>query len=94
MRLWVLFRLPRYNKPGMQDVSDRGPCPAATAKEYDGVNDGQNGGRFCWAISGTLCDGDVQGTYAKKFLSCLSCHVFTQMQEEEHRHFVLLPTKK
>ena len=32
-------------------------------------------GQFCWAVAGTLCDGEVQGTAAQKIGDCLQCEV-------------------
>lgn len=32
-------------------------------------------GHSCWAIAGTLCDGEVQGTMAQKIGYCSSCKV-------------------
>jgi len=72
-------------------VDELGTCPAAVSKESDGVNGGVNGGRICWAVAGTLCNGEVQGTFSKKFMNCLQCPVYTKVQEEEERAFVLLP---
>ena len=58
-------------------------CPVLQAREYDGVNDGQNGGRFCWAIAGTLCQGKVQGTFAQKALDCMKCEFYAQVVHEQ-----------
>jgi hypothetical protein len=30
-------------------------------------------GRPCWAVAGTFCDGEVQGTFAKKLINCMDC---------------------
>ncbi|MDH3394209.1 MAG: hypothetical protein OEL66_09380 [Desulfobulbaceae bacterium] len=32
-------------------------------------------GHSCWAIAGTLCEGEVQGTMAQKLGFCTSCQV-------------------
>ena len=32
----------------------------------------------CWLIAGTLCGGMVQGVFAKKFDSCITCEVYKQ----------------
>ena len=78
-----------------QPVSDNraasGACPATLMSEYDGVNEGNRGGRFCWAIAGTMCRGETQGICARKLMDCLSCDFFQRVQEEEGRFFVLAP---
>ena len=33
-------------------------------------------GHSCWAIAGTLCGGEVQGTAAKKEQNCIMCDVY------------------
>ncbi len=32
-------------------------------------------GHSCWAIAGTLCDGEVQGTVAQKIGYCTTCKI-------------------
>ncbi len=72
-------------------VADLGACPAAMDFSADSLNGGKNGGRICWAITGTLCDGEIQGTFAQKRLSCMSCEFYKQVEEEEgHDNFKML----
>ena len=51
---------------GGSKVSELGECPAAKA----GM------GHSCWAIAGTLCGGEVQGTFAEKERNCMACEVY------------------
>jgi hypothetical protein len=60
-----------------------GVCPATVASSHDGVNNGKNAGRICWAIVGTFCGEKIQGTFAQKGISCMSCDVFKRVKEEE-----------
>ncbi|MEW6599866.1 MAG: two-CW domain-containing protein [Nitrospirota bacterium] len=60
-----------------------GVCPAASDTSANGLNNGKNGGRLCWAIAGTFCGGKVQGDFAMKQVSCMSCEVFKQIKHEE-----------
>jgi hypothetical protein len=69
--------------PEGENVAELGVCPAATDNSYDGINFGKNAGRFCWSVAGTLCDGQVQGTFAEKRISCISCDFFKLVQKEE-----------
>ena len=77
-------------QPGGENAGELGVCPAAIDKDSDGFNSGKNGGRLCWAISGTFCKGEKQGTFAKKRLTCVGCDFFNLVQKEEGRGFVLL----
>ncbi len=70
-------------QPGGSKVSELGVCNAALEKRVDGVNGGANGGRSCWAISGTLCGGKVQGTFAVKLANCMQCEFFQRVSHEE-----------
>ena len=47
-------------------VSEFGECVASK----EGL------GHSCWAIAGTLCGGEVQGTFAQKEHNCMQCDVY------------------
>ena len=68
--------------------SEDGTCPASTELYMDGVNDGKNAGRACWAVAGTLCGDGVQGDYARKLKSCLECEFYIQVRNEEGDRFI------
>ncbi|MEW6051912.1 MAG: two-CW domain-containing protein [Candidatus Zixiibacteriota bacterium] len=86
---WQLMNCGR--EPGGENADQLGICPVSTSKIHDGINHGTNAGRVCWAVTGTLCGGKVQGSFAVKFGNCLKCPVFKQVTVEEERSFVLLP---
>ncbi len=69
-----------FNKCGREQggkrVDELGVCPAATDTSFDGINHGLNGGRVCWAIAGTFCEGKIQGAFADKRHSCVKCNFF------------------
>jgi hypothetical protein len=67
-----------------------GVCPAATNEEFDKIHGGHNAGRACWAIAGTVCEGRVQDTLAKKYKKCGQCDFYTIVKQEEGDK--LLPT--
>lgn len=74
------------------ETGSTGPiCPAAMPSCFDGTNGGTRSGRFCWAISGTLCDGAVQGSYAEKLESCLKCDFYLLVERQEGRRLRLSP---
>lgn len=64
-----------------------GVCPAATNSRLHEVNDGINAGRSCWALAGTLCGGQIQGTYAQKLGSCLNCDFFSYVRNQQGGEF-------
>lgn len=75
-------------QPGGAKVEELGLCPAATEERYQGANNGEYGGRACWVISGTLCGGKLQGTYAAKSKNCLECDFYIAVRKEEGRDFL------
>jgi hypothetical protein len=78
---WELINCGR--EPGGARVEEQGLCPAPVDAEADGVNGGRNGGRVCWAIAGTFCGPDVQGSEAARLSTCLSCEFFSRVLKEE-----------
>ncbi len=71
---------------GSQSV-DLGVCPAALEVRNKGMHNGKNGGRSCWIISGTLCNGETQGSFATKITSCIECDFYQLVAEEEKEAF-------
>ena len=81
LNCWEIKKCGR--EPGGHSVPERGICPAPANTSSNGVNSGKNGGRICWAIAGTFCGGKIQGDFAQKSVSCMSCNVFRLVKEEE-----------
>jgi hypothetical protein len=79
-------------EPGGGKTNDMGVCPASTNSRLHGVHGGINSGRACWVVSGTMCDGEIQGTFANKFSSCKQCEVCLLVKEEETPAFKLSAT--
>ena len=69
-------------EPGGTNVNELGVCLIATYTQFNGINGGINGGRICWAISGTLCNGRFQGSLAEKQRYCMSCSFYKTLIEE------------
>jgi len=74
-------------EPGGSKVKELGVCVAATETRLNGIHGGINGGRACWAIAGTLCDGKVQGTFAQKIDDCMDCDFYQLVYEENKEDF-------
>lgn len=37
-------------------------------------------GQECWKVAGTMCGGQVQGTYAQKLANCMECEVYKKVK--------------
>ena len=81
-----------YKKCGREldgsNAAELGVCPSVTEARVDGLNSGKNGGRTCWAVTGTLCGGQIQGTFAQKLTNCMSCEFYQLVKEEEGSGYV------
>lgn len=73
---------------GGAKAHELGICPVTIAVKLDGVHGGKNAGRACWVVAGSLCKGELQGTFAKKFENCEKCDFYLQVREEEYPRFV------
>ena len=70
-------------QPGGLLEDEKGVCPAAVDTKHDGKNNGENGGRYCWKVAGTLCGGKVEGTFAAIMRNCSSCCQFYNLVKQE-----------
>jgi hypothetical protein len=66
-----------------------GRCPVPAMSMYDGINDGKDGGRVCWMIAGSACQGDIQGTFAQKLEACSDCDFYESVRVEEGKNLQL-----
>lgn len=85
LNCWQYMRCGR--QAGGAHVQDQGLCPASREQAVDGLHGGTCGGRVCWAISGTLCGGTVQGSFAGKIENCMECDFYRLVRSEEGRVF-------
>ncbi len=81
LNFWQVMACGR--EQGGKNAADLGVCPAAADQSYDGINPGKFGGRICWAVAGTYCGGWVQGSFAEKRPSCLTCAFYQMVQEQQ-----------
>jgi CBS domain-containing protein len=70
-------------EPGGVHAEGSGICPATTASSVYGLHSGINGGRVCFAITGTLCGGEPQGDLAAKSVECPQCEFYKLVAKEE-----------
>ena len=81
LNCWEYMKCER--EPGGKKADELGVCPACVDTSFDGINSGKNAGRICWAVAGTCCGGEIQGTFAEKRGSCVTCHFYRVVQEQE-----------
>ncbi len=76
-------------QPGGIKTAELGVCPVALEVRLSGVHGGTNGGRVCWVIAGSLCGGQVQGSFATKLGNCMNCEFYKMVKVEEGDKFIL-----
>ena len=72
---------------GGTKVTELGECPASTEKRLHGIHGGNNAGRACWVVAGSMCGGKIQGTYAEKYDNCTLCDFYMKVKSEEYADF-------
>jgi len=88
-----------YKKCGRETgglkVHEFGVCPAITDIFADGINEGEYGGRICWAVAGTFCESKIKGTFAKDKFSCINCDFYQLVVAEEslEKYQILMPVQ-
>ena len=85
LNCWELMKCGR--QPGGEKVDELGVCPASIESRADGMNSGKMGGRSCWTITGTFCDGEIQGEFASKMSDCVDCEFYRLVTHEEGLNF-------
>jgi eukaryotic-like serine/threonine-protein kinase len=64
-----------------------GVCPASTDVRFDGIHYGVNAGRTCWVIPESMCHGQTQGDFRRKFRTCAQCDFYARVKTEEGEKF-------
>ncbi len=88
MNCWEIKKCAR--EPGGNKSQELGVCPAASDLSCDGMNNGKNGGRMCWAVAGTFNGSEAKGVFVQNQPSCMNCEVFKQIKAEEGSSFSLM----
>lgn len=65
-----------------KNVAELGVCPVLENNALHGTHGGIKAGRCCWIVAGTLCNGDIQGTYASKHESCRKCNFYKKVKSQ------------
>ncbi|MHB8883014.1 MAG: two-CW domain-containing protein [Thermodesulfovibrionales bacterium] len=73
-------------------VSRSNVCPVCTETKLHGTHDGINGGRACWAVPHTKCDGRTQGDFGKELRICMECDFYRLVKAEENGAYQLSAT--
>jgi len=87
LNCWEITKCGR--EPGGENIEELGVCSATIDTSSNGTNQGINGGRLCWAVTGTLSGKNVCGHISKNKSSCTACDVFKKIKAEEGSEFSL-----
>lgn len=67
-----------------------GVCPTSVESKYHGINNGKNGGRFCWFVDDTNCKEKSRKSFIDRFEHCQQCAFFLLVQKQENRNLVVV----
>ena len=73
---------------GGNKALDLGLCLAVIEVSLDGDHDGEFGGRACWVLAGTKCNGHILGTFAQKYKECEKCDFYEYVKKQEGDEFL------
>jgi len=77
-------------EPGGENSEQLGVCPATVEDKFNGINNGRNGGRFCWFVEETNCSRISNEAFIDRFELCQKCAFFLLVQKQETRHMVVV----
>ena len=87
---WEFMGCGLHLKGYCKDAGEGALCPAFFDENLKGLHGGQNAGRACWLIPGTLCGGARQETSGQKHTLCLSCDFYALVIDEENGNKITL----
>jgi hypothetical protein len=64
-------------------------CPVFKETKLNGIHGGENGGRACWIVPGTLCGGRIKRSLIPKFMACNLCDFKKAVLKEERSDCVV-----
>lgn len=82
---WEVMKCGREHGGTMS--GEMGECVASSSVKANGLHNGLNGGRVCWALAGTFCGGKPSGTFAAKMESCEHCSFYKMVRVGESGDF-------
>jgi len=85
LNCWEIKKCGR--EPEGVKVTELGVCPASIERKLHGVHGGENAGRACWVVAGSMCGGKIQGSYAEKYMNCNICDFYMKVKSEESTDF-------
>ncbi|MGE5430339.1 MAG: two-CW domain-containing protein [Syntrophomonadaceae bacterium] len=91
LNCWEFMKCGREPEDNM--IPELGLCSAVTNQDANGINGGKNGGRICWAIAGSFCQKEIEGTFARKISSCMMCEFYDLVLKEEGKSVYSLNKK-
>lgn len=80
LNCWNFKNCGRY--PGGPNSKEFGTCPVTTLEAADGFLGGRAAGRACAFVTGTFCDGSIQGTHLDKKKDCEKCSYYKALKQQ------------
>lgn len=78
---WEVMKCGREN--GGQMALEIGECLASSCVQANGLHQGMNAGRVCWAIAGSYCDNKATCMFAIRMNGCDNCSFYKMVRVEQ-----------
>jgi len=76
-------------EPGGCQAEASGVCRTTTAKGLNGIHDGQNAGRCCWALAiKGFCAANCEAPLGERLKICVACPFHKRVRREEGKNFL------
>lgn len=86
LNCWEVNRCGR--ELGGKNSKELGVCCSVKFTAFNGTNNGFNGGRYCWAVAGSLKDTPKDCIHNPPGNDCTECNFYSKVKEEESINFI------
>jgi len=77
-------------EPGGENSQKLGICRASVESKFNGINHGNNAGRYCWKVKISEENSNVADKTLSSIMTCIECDFFIKVKEEEKNGFNFL----
>ena len=88
MNCWEFKKCGR--EPGGENTEKLGVCEASVERKFDGINQGNNAGRYCWKVKISEENQNAADETLSAIMNCIECDFFIKVKAEEKNEFNFL----
>jgi len=88
MNCWEFKKCGR--EPDGENAEKLGVCETSVESKFDGINHGNNAGRYCWKVKISEENNNVADKTLSAIMTCIECDFFIKVKAEEKNIFNFL----